>query len=197
MFRTKTLSTVWRKNRSSRLHPVATTRTCPGCGAKFNSWGKIHKIYCSPQCGGARLTSEDTDTINAYRQLCKKYNLPPGITWAQISGYSRRSFYWPTGRVRKIKKVTRGNEGQGLLSVQTKNRYMAMMAKFVREFKAGMYDIIPPKLNPKYPLQPKARVKRRLTPGRPVCPMNLVHCGGGLFPGDCPKHWRECPLWSN
>lgn len=188
---------MWRKNRSSRLHPVTTNRTCPGCGAKFNSWGKIRQIYCSPQCGGARLTSQDTDTINAFRHLCERYNLSAPRTWAAISGYLPRSFYWPTSRVRKGGN-TRGNYRQGLLSPQTKNRYMAMMAKFVKEFKEGKYDLIPPDEKYKnFNYKPRAKIKRRLTPGRPECPMKLHHCAGGLFPGDCPKHWRECPLWSN
>ena len=29
-------------------------------------------------------------------------------------------------------------------------------------------------------------------PYKQHCPMRLSHCQGGLLPGSCPRHWKEC-----
>jgi hypothetical protein len=30
------------------------------------------------------------------------------------------------------------------------------------------------------------------SPYEPQCPTGALYCTGGLLPGSCPKHWREC-----
>ena len=34
-------------------------------------------------------------------------------------------------------------------------------------------------------------------PYKPRCPTGALYCTGGLLPGSCPKHWRECGFVSN
>lgn len=33
-------------------------------------------------------------------------------------------------------------------------------------------------------------------PYKAHCPTGALYCGGGILPGSCPKHWRECGLFS-
>ena len=31
-------------------------------------------------------------------------------------------------------------------------------------------------------------------PYKPSCPTHSWNCQGGLLPGSCPRHWKECPM---
>ena len=168
---------------------------CPGCGTEFYRAKWSDKRLCNPACGGARLTDYDKKVLSDYRSLCQRYHLSAHKTFQQLTGHPWRYFYYLTGRLDKRKS---GVEGR--YSTATKNRYIAVIKRIVDDIQAGKYEVTLDRisLDPQtHTLQPRNRLERRLSPGRPECPMKLVHCAGGLYPGDCPRHWRECPLWSN
>ena len=164
---------------------------CPGCGTEFWRVKWTDKRHCNPLCTGARLTDYDKKVLSDYRAMCTRHHLSVPMTWQQLTGKPSRHFYYLTERL---------NCGWGRFSTATKNRYIAVIKRIVDDFNAGMYEVTLDRVTVdvlrKKPMLMN-RLERRLSPGRPECPMKLSHCAGGLYPGDCPRHWRECPLWSN
>jgi hypothetical protein len=177
---------------------------CPGCGTEFWRAKWSDKRYCDPLCTGARLTDYDKKVLADYRALCTRYSLAAHKTFEQITGHPWRYFYYLTQRLEKRKKTAKNRRKdkytRGRYSTATKDRYIAVIKRIVDDIHAGKYAVVLDRISLNAvtrSLMRKNRLVRRLSPGRPECPMKLVHCAGGLYPGDCPRHWRECPLWSN
>jgi hypothetical protein len=142
--------------------------------------------FCAWPCRKAKLSDYDKRVIAQFRALCQKYQLSMSavltyITGRNFHGQALRRFYRPPHAAGRS------------MTPATKDRYMMMIAKFTRDFLNGWYDILP--LSRTCANKVFKQVGRRSAPRQRDCPRGLPHCTGGLFPGDCPRRWGQCPLW--
>lgn len=160
---------------------------CQRCGEKFI--GTAKSKYCKKkQCRRYTFSPFDEKVISEYRELCKKYHISVQHTFRTLFLVKNTQSEWHLfAYERKTSEAYR-------------DRCIKMLQKFIKEFKAGYYELSP--------LRPHGRMDKlraywglryaaikKMSPGRPECPMKLPHCEGGLYPGDCKRHWRECALF--
>ena len=159
------------------FYPLKDPRSvCEGCGAHYlRHWP--HQRYHAAGCRYARLTDFDRQVLNDYLSLCKKYSL----------AHHKLLQYITNRKIQMDHFTTHRRFGREL-----KDRFILLIKKFNQDFRDGWYDLLPGVLTRKW--HGASFVKRRMTQKRSECAMNLSHCKGALFIGDCPRNWRECPL---
>lgn len=166
-------------------------RVCPTCGGRF--WCTHNrKIFCNEKCAGARLTEADKRALNLFVATCARYRLSPRVTFAQIAHCDLKQWFRFSAP-----------EKYGHIGKERKDRFLAVLKKFIADLRVGLYDIERrPGLTPyvkmlnrhNYGTEYRSILTRRMTPGQPYCPMKLSHCRGALLPPDCPRQSPGCPM---
>jgi hypothetical protein len=108
-----------------------------------------------------------------FKNLCEKYHLGAGITFATVCHARPFSYY----ELQVIKR-------QGQVSEGRRKIWFQLMEKFCNDLENGHYNLV---FN-------RARTQKRVTPLKVTCPMGALACAGGVLPQSCPRHWAECPL---
>lgn len=171
------------------MSPPAREGVCPRCGDKF--FGAAQQRFCKKkECHKYKFSVFDRQVISEYKELCKKYRIS--------AQYTFRTFFLKP-------RLDRIDWKEFLYfrkhSEAYRDRRVRMLQKFIKDFKAGYYELDPlrphggrDKIRAHWGLRYVA--KKKMSPGRPECPMKLQHCEGGLYPGDCKRRWRECALFA-
>jgi hypothetical protein len=165
------------------------TKVCPTCGQPFVSYF-VKTKFCSRKCDRYSFTPFDLKVIQEYKELCKKYHISAQHTYDRMFltrvNYSR----WETLiNDRRYK------------SIAWKDQKIKMLQKFIKEFRAGYYELSPLRFHRgkdgirKFWGLRNAAIKK-LNPTPIHCPKQLSHCKGGIYPGDCPRNWKECALYA-
>jgi hypothetical protein len=143
-----------------------------------------------PACHRYSFTAFDQKVISEYRELCKKYHISAQYTFENLFLVKNTMNTWAKFYYQRF------------AADAFRDKCIKMLQKFIKEFKAGYYELSP--------LRPHGRMDKlrafwglryaaikRMSPGKVECPMHLQQCEGGLYPGDCKRHWRECPLFAS
>ena len=147
---------------------------CPRCQGIFIK-RNVAQRYCVNCRHPTRLliTLEQSLVLQRFRNLCKKYHLPPVKTFGKVCHVHGSGIYFFTNL--KL---------QENLSEERRKRWIQLLEKFCNDMENGHYSLI----------IRDARIEKREVPVKRQCPMTAANCAGGVLPGSCPKHWRECSL---
>ena len=157
-----------------RLSPFERSRLKPWRGGPVKDWTTSPRLFTGRPKGASKPIAE------SLIQFLDRYRIP-------LNAFSRHTTIsaWAIRQARASKRAL--SPRQELLINLTIQRIQAGKIWLRRKSRQRweLERVVPSwKINPNY-IEPPP-------PYKPSCPMHSWNCQGGLLPGSCPRHWKEC-----
>lgn len=165
---------------------MATKRT-PLEQSVLQRWkgGPVHEWTTSPRLGNGRPKDASRVVVENAEQFCQRYGIPIKALcrYMRISDWAFRQ---ARESVRPLPVIVE-----------------KLISKTIEEVKAGRIWLRR-KSRQRWELERVTRSSWTLQPDRiepPLayrrnCPQNALYCAGAILPGDCPRRWKECGVFS-
>ena len=151
--------------------------TCCKCGGKDLAvqWyrgqakGRPHDLEHSPRLGSGRPPGASKFIVDNLNQFLECYDIPLNA-FCRFTSLSAWAIRQARGAVRPLPVIS-----ETLINATIKQ---------IRDGKVWLRRVT----------RQRCELKWVYPAYKASCPKGVLYCAGGLLPGSCPRHWKECSI---